>query len=122
MQVRLYFDEDAMDSDVVRALRLRGVDVITAQDSGLINSPDEQHLKYATANERVLYSFNVSDYMGLHVAHLAAGNHHAGIILAQQQRYSVGEQMRRLMRLVQMKPADAMRNTVEFLGAWGAGD
>ena len=57
MQVRSYFDEDAMDNDVVRALQLRGVEVITAQDSGLINSPDEQHLKYAAANERVLYSF-----------------------------------------------------------------
>ena len=68
MQVRLYFDEDTMDSDVVRALRLRGVDVTTAHDSALINSPDERQLEYATANERVLYSFNVSDYMALHVA------------------------------------------------------
>lgn len=28
MQIRLYLDEDAMDSDLVRALRLRGVDVM----------------------------------------------------------------------------------------------
>lgn len=119
MQVRLYFDEDTMDSDVVRALRLRGVDAITAHDSELINSPDERQLEYATASERVLYSFNVSDYMALHVAYVSAGRHHAGLILAQQQRYSVGEQMRRLLRLVQMKPAEKMRDAVEFLSAWG---
>lgn len=35
MQIRLYLDEDAMDSDLVRALRLRGVDVTTALDVGL---------------------------------------------------------------------------------------
>ena len=95
MQVRLYFDEDAMDSDLVRALRLRGVDVITANDLGLINTRDEEHLEYATANGRVLYSFNVRDYMSLHASYLAAGNEHAGLILAQQQRFSVGEQRER---------------------------
>jgi hypothetical protein len=30
MRIRLYFDEDAMDSDLVRALRVRGLEVITA--------------------------------------------------------------------------------------------
>ena len=45
MLIKLYFDEDAMDSDVVQALRLRGVDVMTAHDLGLINSRDEEHLE-----------------------------------------------------------------------------
>jgi hypothetical protein len=119
MRIRLYFDEDAMDSDLVRALRVRGVEVITAFEVGLIASLDEEHLSWAAGNGRVLYSFNVSDFMALHVYYLAAAKDHAGIVLAQQQRYSIGEQMRRLLRLVEMKPADAMRNTVEFLSAWG---
>lgn len=119
MRIRLYFDEDAMDSDVVRALRLRGVEVITAYELGLIRSRDEEHLVQATANGCVLYSFNVSDFMALHVSFMAAGKDHAGIVLAQQQRFVVGEQMRRLLRLVEMKPAEMMRNTVEFLSAWG---
>lgn len=57
--------------------------------------------------------------MALHVSYLAAAKDHAGIVLAQQQRYSVGDQMRRLLRLVEMKPAETMRNTVEFLSVWG---
>ena len=117
MQVRLYFDEDSMDSDVVSALRLRGVDVETAHDSGLINSPDTHQLEYAAGTDRVLYSFNVSDYMALHVFYMSEGWHHAGLILSQQQRYSVGEQMRRLVRLIQMRSAESLRNTVEFLSA-----
>lgn len=119
MQISLYFDEDAMDGDLVQALRLRGIDVLTAQDAGLINTPDEEHLAFAATNERALYTFNVGDYMALHSAYLVEGKEHAGIILAQQQRYSVGEQMRRLLRLVSMKSADSLRNTVEFLSQWG---
>ena len=53
MRIRFYFDEDAMDSDVVRALRLRGVDVRTAHDLELIGSSDEKQLDRATANGRV---------------------------------------------------------------------
>lgn len=119
MQIRLYLDEDAMDSDLVRALRLRDVDVATALDVGLTNSADEEQLEYAIKDGRALYSFNVSDFMALHASYVAVGKHHAGMILGQQQRYSVGEQMRRLVRLVQMRSAESLRNTVEFLSAWG---
>ena len=119
MQIRLYLDEDAMDNDLVRALRLRGLDVITALDVGLIGATDLDHLELAIESGRVLYSFNVSDFMNLHTQFLATGRNHAGIIFGQQQRYSVGEQMRRMVRLVQMRSAESMRNTVEFLSAWG---
>lgn len=119
MQIRLYLDEDAMDSDLVRALRLRGVNVTTALDAGLISSADEEHLKHAIVSERTLYSFNVSDFMALHTSYLEVGKPHVGIILGHQQRYSVGEQMRRLVRLVQMRSAESLRNKVEFLSACG---
>ena len=119
MKIRLYLDEDAMDGNLVWALRIRGLDVVTALDSGLIHTPDAKHLEYASLDGRTLYSFNVGDYMALHTAYLTAGQTHAGLILSHQQRYAVGEQMRRLVRLVQMKSAESMRNRVEFLSAWG---
>ena len=119
MQIRLYLDEDAMDGNLVWALRVRGLDVVTVLDSGLIRTPDAKHLEYASLDGRTLYSFNVGDYMTLHISYLTAGQTHAGLILSQQQRYSVGEQMRRLVRLVQMRSAESMRNRVEFLSAWG---
>ena len=49
---------------------------------------------------------------------MRAGESHAGIILAVQQRYSVGEQMRRLLRLIDTLTAEEMRNRIEFLSAW----
>jgi hypothetical protein len=118
MQIRLYLDEDAMDGNLVWALRVRGLDVVTALDAGLIQTPDVKHLEYASLHGRTLYSFNVSDFIALHASWAAAGQQHAGIIFGQQQRYSVGEQMRRLVRLIQMRSAENMRDKVEFLSVW----
>ena len=119
MKIRLDLDEDAMDGDLAQALRIRGMDVQTALEAGLINMPDDKQLAYATSHERVLYSFNVADFMALHIAYMIEGTHHAGIILAQQQRYNIGEQMRRLLKLVGTKSAEKMRDNIEFLSAWG---
>jgi len=116
--IRLYFDEDAMDKYLVRALQARGVEVVTAIEAGLVERPDEDHLAYAAAQGRVLYGFNVGDYYRLHAAFLSAEKTHAGIILARQQRYSAGEQMRRILKLMAAVSAQEMKNRVEFLSAW----
>jgi len=118
MTIRLYVDEDAMDQDLVRALRVRGVDVTTALEAGMIARDDKDHLEYATRQGRALYSFNVGDFYRLHTEFLSEGKSHSGIILAPQQRYSVGEQMLRLLRLIAAKPAEEMQNQVEFLSLW----
>lgn len=116
--IRLYMDEDSMDQALVRALRARGVDVTTALDEAMIERDDTEHLDYATDQGRVLYTFNVRDFNRLHGECLTQGKSHAGIILAPQQRYSIGEQMRRLLALMAAKSADDMKNNVEFLSAW----
>jgi hypothetical protein len=36
VKIRLYLDEDSMSRSLVRALRSRGVDVMTALDAGMI--------------------------------------------------------------------------------------
>jgi len=41
------------------------------------------------------------------------------MLLSQQQPYSVGEQMRRVLKVVALKSAADMRNCVGFLSAWG---
>jgi predicted nuclease of predicted toxin-antitoxin system len=117
--IRLYFDEDSMRRGLVRALRARGMDVITALDAEMVERRDEEHLDYATEQGRVLCSFNVADYCRLHSSYLAQGKPHAGIILMRQQHYSVGEQMRRLLGLAASKSADEMKNWIDFLSAWG---
>jgi hypothetical protein len=103
---------------LVFGLRARSVDVLTAGDAEMMHRPDEDQLVTASASGRVLYTFNVADYRVLHQAWMAQGRFHAGIIVAVQQRYSVGEELRRLMRLVGSVTAEEMRNRIEFLSSW----
>jgi len=84
----------------------------------MIRRKDQEHLSVASAQGRTLYSFNVGDYHEIHTEWIAAGRDHSGIILAQQKRYSSGEQIRRLLRLIGSLTGEAMRNREEFLGRW----
>jgi hypothetical protein len=60
-RIRLYFDEDAMQHALVVALRARRVDVLTASRCGMVNRSDEEHLRRANSDGRVLHSFNIRD-------------------------------------------------------------
>ena len=118
MAPRLYFDEDSMNQALVRGLRARGVDVITALDAGMIERSDAMHLDFAAIQGRVLCTANVADFYRLHAEYLAQGKHHGGLILIPQQRYTVGEQVRRLLKVVATRSAEAMVDRIEFLSAW----
>ena len=107
-----------MSHALVRGLRARGVDVTTALEEGMIERDDEQHLEFAAKSIRTLYSFNVGDFYRLHNTYLTGGRVHAGIILTRQQQFNIGEQLRRLLRLIAKVSAEEMKNRVEFLGAW----
>ncbi len=90
-QPRLYLDEDCNDQD---------------------------HLTRTSASVRALYTFNVGDYCVLHQAWLSQRKFRACIIVAPQQRYSLGEELRRLVRLIGSMTAEDMENRIEFLSAW----
>lgn len=115
--IRLYLDEDTMDSDLLRALQLRDVDVISVAQAKMLSRSDEEQLQWAFVNNRVIYSFNIKDYYRLHTMLVEQGEVHAGIILGQQ-NYAIGEQMRRILRIIAAKSAEDMQNQVEFLNAW----
>jgi hypothetical protein len=59
-QIKVYIDEDAMDTDLVAALRSRGVTVSTPLDASLAGQSDGEQLAFATEHGCVLYTFNVS--------------------------------------------------------------
>lgn len=119
MALSFYLDEDSMNRALIRALQDRGVEVVNAVDAHQAGKPDEAQLEFATARSLVLFSFNVGDFNQLHRRWLAENRSHTGIVVCKQQKYGVGELMRRLLSLSgQMTPA-RMRNRLEFLSAWG---
>lgn len=84
----------------------------------MLHRNDDEQLYWATVNRRVLYSFNVKDFYQLYTSLLQQASVHAGIILAPQQRYSVGEQMRGIIKLISTKSAEDLQSQVEFLSNW----
>lgn len=115
MQIRLYIDEDAMARALVNGLRARGIDVVTVLDAGMKGRDDPDQLEYAALHGRAIYTFNVGHFCQLHTDYLTQGKDHAGIIVTPRQRYSIGEQLRKLSMLVSVKTAEQMRNQLEFL-------
>src|SRR5437763_7214542 len=114
-QVRPYLDEDYLEKAIVRALRTNSVNLTIATEASMQNRPDEDHLVWASDSDRTLLSYNVAHYCALHGSWMTGGRGHASIILAAQQRYSAGEEIRRIMRLISRLSAEDMRNRLEFL-------
>ena len=56
--------------------------------------------------------------MHLHGEYRSAGRSHSGIVFGDQQSFSVGAQMRRLLRILALRSAEEMRDGYEFLSAW----
>lgn len=118
MGFSLYFDEDTSSARLIHALRTREIDVVTAAEVALDAHSDEEQLLWAKDAGRVIYTFNAKHFCHLHGVFLRSGQEHAGIIIGQQQRYSIGEQLRRLLRILNANPPADMRNQIEFLSHW----
>lgn len=99
-----------MWASVARALRGHGIDVLTAQDAGRCTLPDSDQLAFATANERVVVTFD-TDYLALH----QSGIQHAGIAWCPQQKHNVGQLSQALLLVHGVLDRDSMRNHVEYL-------
>jgi predicted nuclease of predicted toxin-antitoxin system len=117
-RILLYIDEDSMDADFVQALRSRNVDVLTVADVGMLHKTDEEQLDWARQKGRVIFSFNTRDFYRLHTTIIGQDLSHAGIILAPQQRYGIGDLMRGVLRLINAKSSAEMQGQLEFLSEW----
>jgi hypothetical protein len=115
-RIRLYFDEDSQGIRLVRALRARQIDVVTCNEVGLGEQDDESQLTYSTAENRVIFTFNRSDFARLHKQWLVSGRSHAGIIVSGQLR--IGLLLQRILKLIDERSAEDMRDRIEYLGNW----
>ncbi|MCK6528189.1 DUF5615 family PIN-like protein [Myxococcota bacterium] len=73
-------DEDSQARTLVARLRAAGHDVETAETAGLNSLADEEVLRRATAEGRVLLTRNCGDFRTLH----ALMHEHAGIVAVYQ--------------------------------------
>lgn len=112
---RLYFDHDCADGEVVAELRRRGFDCLTTREAGRHLAPDDEQLRFATAQARIILTSNAGHFAALHVEWITTGKEHGGIIVVRQY-LPVGSRVRRTVAVVN-RIAD-MRNRLEYLSSW----
>ena len=88
MTVALYMDEHVPHA-VTYALRLRGIDVLTAQEDGGEGEPDEVLLARATTLGRVLFSQD-EDLLRISTQRQREGLVFAGLVFARQTECTIG--------------------------------
>jgi hypothetical protein len=109
--VRLLLDEH-YSPKIADELRNRGHDVVSAAErDDLRGLSDVELLTRATAERRALVTENVSDFMPLVRAAVAAGERHFGIVFTSQRSLpralgTVGLYVERLDEVLQARPAD----------------
>jgi hypothetical protein len=79
--VRLYLDDDTVDTLLVRLLERAGYDVELPRDAGLVGRADPVHLERAITTSRNVLSGNHDDFEELHDLIRAAGGIHPGILI-----------------------------------------
>ena len=81
-------------------------------ETGVMNDADQ--LKFATANERIMVTFD-PDFLALQ----SSGMQHAGIAWSHMLKYSIGQLIFMLVLLHAVLDREDMKNRVEYLYSWG---
>lgn len=109
MALRFHLDEN-VDHAIAQGLRLRGIDVTTTIDAGLVGRSDQHHIAFALPAKRVIITHD-PDFLCLH----AAGQEHSGIAYCHPQTRSIGEIIRYLCLMHDCLTPDEMQRQVEYL-------
>jgi predicted nuclease of predicted toxin-antitoxin system len=82
--MRLFIDEDSVETLLLRLLRQAGHDLLTTFDAGLAGEADARQLTHAVNEQRVLLTHNHDDYEDLHLLIRATGGVHPGILVVRK--------------------------------------
>ena len=94
--IQFFTDEDVYGA-VATQLQNSGFDAVSTPDADRLGVSDESQLAWAAQENRVLVTFNVSDFARLHYQWLGDGRHHAGVIVSRQR--PIGEVVRGLLHM-----------------------
>jgi hypothetical protein len=113
MSLAFYMNEH-VPNPITVGLRIRGVDVLTAQEDRRRETDDATLLDRAAALGRVMFSLD-ADMLREATRRQRQGHSFAGLVFAHPTRISVGECIRDLELIAKVgEPAD-MANQIEYL-------
>ena len=112
---RLHLDADTSSKALHAALTARGHDVTRTPNEWVSqDADDETQLLAATAHGRIIFTFNVRDFIILARRH----PHHSGIVLAAQSKWTLSEIIMALDRMLSETRAEEWVGQVRWLNLW----
>ena len=112
---RLHLDADTSSRALHDALLKRGHDVTrTPNDWMPLDATDENQLLRATANGRLIFTFNIGDFQAL--ANLYP--QHAGIVLAAQRSWTLSALIAALDRMLTETSSEEWTGQLRWLNHW----
>ncbi len=112
---RLHLDADASRKDLFTALVSMGHDVTRTPAPGLaLDASDEIQLLWASAHDRVLFTFNIGDFQQL----ARRIPDHRGILLASQQSFKLKELITLLDHVLSETDSEEWVGRVRWLSDW----
>ncbi len=112
---RLHCDADCSIKALHRALLELGHDVTRTPNEWMTrDASDETQLLAATAHGRVILTFNIRDFMVLARRY----PNHGGIVLANQQQWTLPALISALDRLLRETAAEEWQGQVRWLNQW----
>ena len=114
-QIKIYTDEDVAGA-IAKALKRRGFEVSTTPEHGNSELTDEEQLEFATSIRAAILTHNVQDFPRIHYKFMEKGLAHQGVLVTKQ--ISIGEIVKRLLRLAAKLTAEDMEDRLEYLSNW----
>jgi len=112
---QLHLDADASSKALQLALLHRGQDVTRTPNEWIgADASDEQQLLGATAQGRMIFTYNIGDFQNLARRY----TRHAGILLAAQRSFSLRELIELLDKSLSTTTASEWIGQVHWLSDW----
>jgi predicted nuclease of predicted toxin-antitoxin system len=108
-RIKFHLDENISNA-IANGLRIRGIDVTTTSEVGLISASDQEQVAFALMEQRVIFTQD-DDFLKLH----QAGVYHYGITYCRQKSRTVGEIINMLALIWEWIEPDDIKEKVEFI-------
>jgi hypothetical protein len=102
--------DENVNKTIADGLKRRKIDVTTTPEAGLISASDEEQLRFACSQGRVLFTQDC-DFLKLH----NSGFEHCGVAYCVKGSRSIGEILQGLILIWEVLEAEDIAGKVEFL-------
>jgi Domain of unknown function (DUF5615) len=112
---KLHLDMDTSRRDLYQALLSKGHDVTRTPNQDIRqDASDEYQLLWATSHQRIIFTFNIKDYVNLAKKH----PYHSGILLANQKLTSIAQLISALDRVLIDTSPEEWTGQIRWINEW----